>query len=140
RIAVYYNTDSSSILSTVDSSSAKIHAYGSGGSGGGQAGTVYLEHKGVDTHKAGEVHVNDAGGGTYRTGATGLNPGNYKFKLIKLTNTGTLTVQGQDSTLTVTDSAGLDGDSTVPALSVLGTFIYDNSSALNVQGLNLDLQ
>ena len=62
RVAIYYQNDQSSMLSSMGTASAKVTANGGGSNGG--AGTVYIENKGVDESKVGNLYIggNNAGG------------------------------------------------------------------------------
>ncbi|MEI7579394.1 MAG: LamG-like jellyroll fold domain-containing protein [bacterium] len=113
RIAIYYETDSSSILSTVgiDSGTPKVQAFGGSlTTARGSAGTIYLEHLGVDTSHQGRLTVDNVGD-IANTQWAGIISGTYHFSEINLLNYGNLGVMGVGSNLIVDSTEVFQGDS-----------------------------
>jgi hypothetical protein len=138
RIAIYYNSVSGSMMSSLGTGSPKVTAFGACHSHGcfsiGGAGTIYVEDTSNDQSHQGSLYIDDANvNGNY----AGLVTGNYKFKKIKQTRYGHLSVIGQDSTLEITDGSALQGDATEPTLAIDGTFIAPSPLAIN--GVNVDI-
>ncbi|MEO6728802.1 MAG: LamG-like jellyroll fold domain-containing protein [Candidatus Dojkabacteria bacterium] len=98
------------------------------------AGTVYVEHKGVDTNHQGALYIDNANSVAQ---AAALISGSYTFKEINLTRYGNLNVLGDGSSLTITNGNQLTGDSTKPNLNVYGTF--NAPSNLTITGVNLGI-
>ncbi len=146
RIALYYTNNSSSILSTLGTDSPKIRAYGGFAGGTNRragAGTVYVEHKGVDTNRAGALYVDNSNGdGTNGVNSknAGLISASYEFKSITLTRSGHLDVVGAGSSLSVSSGSAFTGDATSPDLNLFGTFAYTGEGTLGINGVNIGVR
>jgi len=139
RLAIYYTTDNLNIGNAVNT--GKIKAYGGKRVVGSDtyvsgAGTIYLEHKGVDTAQGGALYVdnnNNIGG------KAGLVEDSYEFNLLSLKRGGALEVLGQASVLTLSDPNAIVGDISMPDLTVSGTFNYTGSGTLTINGIDLGI-
>lgn len=140
RIALYYETDSSQILNGFGTSSQKIQSYGGDsatGGGTGGPGTIYIEQTvgGVKNYD-GDLYV-DNDGNNYHS--AGIVEDSYVFNKLSLTRYGHLDVMGDGSYLTIADGSALVGDSTMPDLTVEGTFNYSGSGALEINNVDVGI-
>ena len=109
RIAIYYNTDNSSIISSLGTGSPKAYAYGNEDSrhGSGGPGTVYIEHVGVHPVQGGDLYVDNNG---LNSKTAGLVESNYELNVLSLTRYGDLNVLGAGSFLKIANENSLQGD------------------------------
>lgn len=137
RIALYYDTDISSLLTSLGTGSPKITAFGGTGTANAAgAGTIYIEQVGIDPQKASKLYIDNLGNDVYYAA---LSEDDYEFEQITLTRKGHLRVLGQYSTLTVYTGDSVTGDSTSSNLTTEGIFngpqIFDiNNYTLEIQG------
>lgn len=112
RIGIYYQ----SLSGGFDISNDTLQARG----GNAGPGTVYVEQ--LDGTRVrdydGKLYVNNNNNNGRQAG---LISGDYLFGLIELTGYGHLDVLGEDSSLTITGSGSLHGDSTISDLTFYGT-------------------
>ncbi|MBN1331574.1 fibronectin type III domain-containing protein, partial [Candidatus Dojkabacteria bacterium] len=115
RIAIYYGTDNSSIISSIGEADPKVHANGGILDNNDSlisyagAGTVYIEHEGVDTSNQGTLLVDNVGDHPSNFDAV-LTSGTYTFKEIVLTGKGNLRILGSASVLNILPGNSLSGD------------------------------
>jgi len=134
RIAVYYSTNTGF---TFDGT--KLQAFGgSGNKGYSGAGTVYIEHKGVDTTKSGLLLVDNNTHVGYQNGKyAGAISGSYKFTEIRVKRGGSIEFLGQDSIVELVSGQGMVGDSTKPEIKISGTLNYTGVDRLTIDGVDL---
>ncbi len=92
---------------------------------------------GVHNSQEGDLYVDNNNSNTLQAG---LVEGSYNFSSITLKRYGHLDVMGNDSQLTVTTGNGMTGDSTMPDLTVYGTFNYTGSGELFINGVDVGLR
>ena len=130
RIAVYYDTNSGYGLDAAHLRSiGGRNDWNSGNYGG--PGTVYVEHRGIDTEHKGSLLIDNGNMNTY---AAGLPEATYEFSSIHLTQYGHLEVLGQNSNLIVTDNNSIHGDDTRSRVWTNGTFTYLGGEDLTISG------
>ena len=152
RIAIYYNTDNSTILNTLGTTNSQILAHGGTVRPGGP-GTIYVEEGGVHPVQGGDLYVDNNNTDTTHAG---LPEDTYQFNTINLTRYGHLDVLGGASycvdhseytgqstcedagfewhdggSLTITSGAGLVSDDTIPDLNIHSTFIAPSTISIN---------
>jgi hypothetical protein len=128
RIALYYQTNENYSLSATG-----LQAFG--GANGG-AGTVYVEQKGVDLANQGILLI-DNNNRSANKWTAGIIEGTYAFKQISATRHGHLEVMGDGSILTATNGSVFTGDNTKPLIKVSGTFSYQGTETLRIDGVDL---
>jgi hypothetical protein len=135
RVALYYNTNTDFNLDI-----AHIHAYGGPNAG---AGTVYIENKVTDSHRAAKLLVDNQGRDTYSAALPIQSDSTtYNFSLIQLTRYGHLELldnESHTSTLVLNSGSGLQGDDTRPILTVSGTLNYTGQGLLGLSGISLKI-
>jgi len=153
RIAIYYEEG------TVELD--KLEAYGGDSESLyiGGPGTIYVEHIGVDAQRGGELYVDN---NNLNGRQAGILEGTYEFKKVSLTRYGHLDVLGEGtgctnvqyktkaeceanggtwdggSLVTVTSSNALVGDTTMPDLTLYGTF--NGPANINVNGVDVGIR
>jgi len=142
RMSIYYNNNID-----FDLTSVTLQSYGNNSSGIAYAGagTVYLEHKGVDANHGGTLLVDNNGHQSSYT--AGVPHGDYAFAEIKTTRYGNVEFmddgEGEDeadhSKLTVSSGDGLTGDDTKPLIKVSGTLNYTGEGLLTLDGVDLGI-
>ena len=86
RVAIYYSTDASSLVSSLGTSSPLVTTFGKNGGG---PGTIYVENKSVDPHNQGAVYVDNAGNNWREAGIVVTDSiTTYSFKSINLSRQG----------------------------------------------------
>jgi len=138
RISIYYETESYGSGLANEIGERKIHSYGDPAGGAG-AGTVYIEQVnwGDTPNYDADLYVDNSANNAK---TAGLVEGNYQFNKVELKRYGHLDVMGDGSILTVTSGSALFGDSTMPDLTIEGTFNYTGGGLLTVNGVDVGIR
>lgn len=131
RIAVYMGGGNYPVTNPTN-----IHAYGGTHNQAGGPGTIYVENTSSDAALGGMLLVDNRNNNTM---SAGVPTGEYSFTQIKTTRYGHVEFLGDDSVLTITSGAGLNGDNTKPVIKVSGTLAYTGEEVLHIDGVDLGL-
>lgn len=145
RIALYYNNDNSSIISSLGTVSPRVTTYGFGGG----PGTIFTENcigwdiygcATTGNHATGSLFVNN-NNVNGRSAAIGdlANSTTQDFQLATVSQirNGHLDVVGDDSTITITQPNNITGDGS-STLNVYGSFIAPDNIA--IEGITLGVR
>jgi hypothetical protein len=129
RIAIYYETNSGFPINFDNNLQSR-------GTNGGP-GTIYLEQKvkGDPATKSDTLYVDN---NNVNGRQAGLVEGTYTFDTIHMTRYGDLDILGSGSVLNISSGTGLQGDATVPDLTVYGTF--NGPTSLIIEGVDVGLR
>ena len=139
RIAVYYTNQDSTPF---EFSTSHIQALGNnGGWDGGSAyagpGTIYIENKNTHSPKEGILRVSNSN--RAGDGKAALMEGNYSFASLNTIENGLLNILGEGSVLNISSESGIQGDATMPDITIYGTLNYTGSNTLYINGVDLGL-
>ena len=132
RIAIYYYTDDSDILSTLGTDNPKVHAWagqGYGGNSGTGPGTIYIEHKGVDPHHGGSLYI-DNNGNTGR--AQDLEPREYTFHNVYIGSGTYMKIKSDINAVPQGEEHPVTGRG--PVLNITGDFTLASGAVLDGTG------